>query len=118
LVVDRCSVVDAARTVNPGPSHWFGPSVALPVSLHVMAKRYLCAHEAGYLEALSPVSTRTLALQGGPMDAQESARFERLDHAQDAVRLRRWDDAAKIRGLETAPLAHYMERLCNCAVAR
>jgi phosphonate degradation associated HDIG domain protein len=121
---------DAARALKAGEDdqherlgaealeQWFGPRVAVPVALHVMAKRYLCAREPGYLEALSPVSTRTLALQGGPMDAEEVARFERLEHAQDAVRLRRWDDAAKTRGLETPPLAHFMERVRNCAIGR
>lgn len=99
-------------------ARWFGPSVAAPVSLHVRAKRYLCARESGYLERLSPVSTRTLALQGGPMDAQEAAGFEALAHFDDALRLRRWDDAAKQRGLATAPLAHFMARVESCAAAR
>ncbi len=97
---------------------WFGPAVATPVSLHVAAKRYLCAREPGYLERLSPVSTRTLALQGGPMDARACAGFEALAHFEDAVRLRRWDDAAKQRGLATAPLSHFMTRVRSCAVAR
>jgi gamma-butyrobetaine dioxygenase len=44
----------------------FGPEVAEPVRLHVAAKRYLCAVEPGYLELLSPASTRSLAVQGGP----------------------------------------------------
>jgi phosphonate degradation associated HDIG domain protein len=97
---------------------WFGPAVAEPVSLHVRAKRYLCAREPGYLERLSPVSTRTLALQGGPMDGPEAVRFEQLAHFEEAVRLRRWDDAAKTRGLATAPLSHFMERVRGCAGAR
>jgi phosphonate degradation associated HDIG domain protein len=97
---------------------WFGAAVAAPVSLHVRAKRYLCAREPGYLERLSPVSTRTLALQGGPMGEGEAGDFERLPHFRDAVRLRRWDDMAKVRGLPTAPLAHFMERVQTCTTSR
>ncbi len=97
---------------------WFGPAVATPVSLHVRAKRYLCAREPGYLERLSPVSTRTLGLQGGPMDGPDADGFERLAHFEEAVRLRRWDDTAKTRGLATPPLAHFMARVRDCATAR
>jgi gamma-butyrobetaine dioxygenase len=76
-------------------AQWFGPGVTEPVRLHVAAKRYLCAVEPGYLETLSPASVYTLAVQGGPMDAAERARFEAHPQAHDALRLRRWDDAAK-----------------------
>jgi gamma-butyrobetaine dioxygenase len=37
-------------------ARWFGPEVTEPVRLHVAAKRYLCATEAGYLARLSPAS--------------------------------------------------------------
>ncbi len=59
-------------------ARWFGPEVTAPVALHVAAKRYLCAVEPGYLDGLSPSSTRSLALQGGPMSADEVTRFEQL----------------------------------------
>jgi gamma-butyrobetaine dioxygenase len=76
-------------------SQWFGPAVTEPVRLHVAAKRYLCASEPGYYERLSAESVRTLALQGGPMTADQVAAFEALPFAQDAVAVRRWDDEAK-----------------------
>jgi predicted HD phosphohydrolase len=44
----------------------------------------------------------TLRLQGGPMSSAEIAAFEALDHASDAVALRRLDEAAKV-GSEHAP---------------
>ena len=76
-------------------AQWFGDEVTGPVRLHVAAKRYLCAVEPGYLAALSPASVYTLGLQGGPMNAAERAEFEAHPQAGAALRLRRWDDAAK-----------------------
>ncbi|HEY2481806.1 MAG TPA: metal-dependent phosphohydrolase [Caulobacteraceae bacterium] len=73
----------------------FGEAVRGPIALHVAAKRYLCFKEADYVEALSAASQRSLRLQGGPLDAVGAAAFERLPHWQDAVALRRWDDAGK-----------------------
>ena len=54
----------------------FGPEVIEPIRLHVAAKRYLCAVDPAYLDGLSPASRLSLSLQGGPMDAEERARFE------------------------------------------
>jgi phosphonate degradation associated HDIG domain protein len=76
-------------------ARWFGPGVTEPVRLHVAAKRYLCAVEPGYLAALSPASQHTLQVQGGPMDAVQAAGFEGNPWCTAALRLRRWDDAAK-----------------------
>jgi len=73
----------------------WGPTVAEPARLHVAAKRFLVARNAQYLEQLSPDSVRSLALQGGPMDAAECAAFAANHHAQDAQQLRSWDDAGK-----------------------
>lgn len=86
----------------------FGPEVTDPVRLHVAAKRYLCGKEADYFAKLSKDSVLSLALQGGPMSAEEIAAFERLPHWQEAVRLRRYDEGAKVKGLPTPPLAHFM----------
>ena len=66
-----------------------------PVRLHVPAKRYLVATQPGYAEALSSDSVRSLALQGGPMSPAEIADFDRLPFAEEAKRLRRFDEAAK-----------------------
>ncbi|HEY3747806.1 MAG TPA: TauD/TfdA family dioxygenase [Pseudonocardiaceae bacterium] len=76
-------------------ARWFPPSVTEPVRLHVAAKRYLCAVDPGYADALSPASVYTLGLQGGPMSEQETAAFEASPHHVDAVAVRRWDDQAK-----------------------
>ena len=86
----------------------FSDDVLLPIRLHVDAKRYLCATRPGYHDALSADSKRSLALQGGVYSAEEAADFEAGDGAARAVELRLWDDAAKIAGLTTPPLSHFV----------
>jgi len=76
-------------------SRLFGPDVTEPIRLHVDAKRYLAGASAGYADGLSRDSQRSLLLQGGPMSASECAAFRQLPHAEDALRLRCWDDLAK-----------------------
>lgn len=88
-----------------------GPATLEPIRLHVDAKRYLCVREPGYLESLSPDSRRSLALQGGVFDTAQAAAFEALPYAQDAVRLRRWDDAAKQAGAPVPGLDHFLRHL-------
>ena len=76
-------------------AQWFPQAVTEPIRLHVPAKRYLCAAEAGYFERLSQGSVRSLALQGGPFGEAQARAFIARPFAEDAVRLRRWDEAAK-----------------------
>ncbi len=89
-------------------ARWFGPEVTEPVRLHVDAKRFLCAVRPGYLGSLSPASVNSLVQQGGPFSPREAAAFDSVPYARDAVRLRVWDDLAKIPGKNTAPLDHYL----------
>ncbi|HEY7436518.1 MAG TPA: HD domain-containing protein [Methylomirabilota bacterium] len=79
--------------------------VAWLVRMHALAKRYLCSTEPGYHGTLSPASRHTLTLQGGLMSREEVARHAEHPCLGDALRLRRWDDQAKVEGKETAPLA-------------
>ena len=88
-------------------SQWFGDAVTEPVRLHVAAKRYLCAVDAGYFGLLSAESVRTLSLQGGPMTAGEVAAFEALPFSRDAVAVRRWDDQAKDPVVTPPRFAHF-----------
>jgi gamma-butyrobetaine dioxygenase len=88
-------------------SQWFGDAVTEPVRLHVPAKRYLCAADAGYFGLLSAESVRTLSLQGGPMTTAEVAAFEALPFSRDAVAVRRWDDQAKDTMVTPPRFAHF-----------
>lgn len=80
-------------------SRGFGPEVTEPVRLHVAAKRYLCAVDGNYLDNLSPSSLRSLELQGGPMGRAEAERFESERYFDEALRLRRIDEAARQPGI-------------------
>jgi phosphonate degradation associated HDIG domain protein len=88
-------------------SQHFDAAVADPVRLHVAAKRYLCAVEAGYFDALSAASVQSLELQGGPMDEAEQAAFRREPRHEAAIRLRRLDDEGKDPAMTTPPLGHF-----------
>ena len=85
----------------------FNARVVQAVGLHVEAKRYLCATRPDYFATLSPASVKSLELQGGPMSAEEVAAFEALPHYEDAVKVREWDDRAKVANLETPGIAHF-----------
>jgi phosphonate degradation associated HDIG domain protein len=93
---------------------WFGPEVTEPVRLHVAAKRYLCGTEPDYFSKLSKDSVLSLSLQGGPMAAAEAAEFAALPGAADAVQLRRFDEQAKVKGLETPPVEHFLPYVARC----
>ncbi len=86
----------------------FPMAVLEPIRMHVDAKRYLCAVDPGYQAALSPASQHSLALQGGPYGAADAARFAMQPFAQEAIRLRRYDDQAKVPGQATPALQHYL----------
>jgi predicted HD phosphohydrolase len=79
--------------------------VAFLVRSHTDAKRYLCASEPGYHDRLSRGSRHTLTLQGGVMTAAEMRRAATNPWWPDALRLRRWDDEAKVIGKKTRPLS-------------
>jgi phosphonate degradation associated HDIG domain protein len=94
-------------------ARWCGSEVTEAVRLHVPAKRYLCATDAEYLAGLSPASTRSLRLQGGPFTPSEAGEFERQPHYERAVTLRRWDDLAKVPAMEVPGLDHYRPLLAR-----
>ncbi len=87
----------------------FSAAVLDPIRLHVEAKRYLCYMDSAYESALSVDSRRSLSLQGGSFDAGQAMDFAALPGAPDAIRLRRWDDAAKVPGLATPSLHHFLD---------
>ena len=110
-------LVDDAHELRAVPflARGFSAEVLEPVRLHVQAKRYLVATAAQYVQALSPASVCALPLQGGPMTADEQRWFERFPFAQNALRLRRWDDDAKVPGRPVPSLAHYVALLRQLA---
>jgi phosphonate degradation associated HDIG domain protein len=83
-------------------------AVLEPIRLHVDAKRCLCAIDATYFSQLSADSVRSLALQGGVFSSEEAEVFLQKPYAKDALRLRQWDDRAKIQDYPTPDLDHYL----------
>ena len=95
----------------------FPERVLQAIAGHVDAKRWLCAERPGYHDSLSEDSRRSLRLQGGIFAPEQAAAFIARPFAQDAVRLRLWDDLAKQVDLATPPLAHYLARARRCQLA-
>ncbi len=96
----------------------FGPEVTEPVRLHVDAKRYRCAIDADYHATLSEASKLSLRLQGGPMSESEADDFLDAPFAKDAVRLRGWDEAAKVVGCVTPDFGHFRPLVSELLAAR
>ena len=92
----------------------FDEAVVQPVALHVDAKRYLCATEDDYFGRLSRGSVRSLELQGGPFSGDEADAFISKPFGADAVRLRRWDEQAKVPDMALPPLAHFRATVDSC----
>ncbi|RFU44848.1 phosphonate degradation HD-domain oxygenase [Paraburkholderia sp. DHOC27] len=84
-------------------------AVLEPIRLHVDAKRCLCAIDAEYFGHLSVDSVRSLELQGGIFSKEEADAFLSKPYAEDALRVRRWDDLAKEANRPTPDLDHYLE---------
>ena len=81
------------------------------VAGHVQAKRYLVTTRPGYVARLSAASLGTLAFQGGPMSAAEVEVFD-ADPLRDAyLRLRSYDEAAKVPGAKVPDLTTYGDAL-------
>ena len=85
----------------------FGNSIADPVRLHVVAKRYLCTKNPDYEKKLSPTSLKSFHDQGGKMSPEEVRQFEDEPAFREAIQLRHWDDAAKDVSMVTPPLEDF-----------
>ena len=94
----------------------FGPEVSEPVRLHVAAKRYLCTVESDYFGKLAPDSVRSLQLQGGLMSPDEVEAFRRHPQQAEAVRLRRYDEAAKDPQAATPDVDHFLRHVEACRI--
>lgn len=86
----------------------FFPSVITDcVRYHVAAKRYLCATKPEYFNRLSEASIHSLNLQGGPMNAEEVAEFEKNPNLKQIIAVRYLDEAGKRDDMETPDYWHF-----------
>lgn len=88
-------------------SKGYSEKIARLVESHVQTKRFLTFRYPDYFQSLSPASRETLGFQGGPMDPDEAATFEKDESFPLFIRLREWDDQAKITGMELPDLNRY-----------
>jgi len=93
----------------------FPDAVLEPIRMHVDAKRYLCLIDPGYWSDLSIASKHSLEQQGGIFDEAQANAFIAQPYAEEAVRLRRYDDLAKVKDKPVPGLEHYQARLAEVA---
>jgi len=96
----------------------FPAAVVEPIRLHVDAKRALCAIDPAYHDGLSEDSRRSLRLQGGIFSPEDTQTFLAKPFAREAMRVRRWDDAAKVPRAPTPALEHFLQAVARCAIRR
>ena len=73
----------------------------------LLTNSFLTATRPDYLESLSSASPASLRMQGGPFTPEEVEEFKKDPDHEEMMKLRLWDDRAKVVGLETPPLQHY-----------
>ncbi len=95
-------------------TRFFGDSVSEPIRLHVPAKRWLCTTDIDYYDRLSDSSKHSFSLQGGMMSSEEVAQFEAETYSQQAIKLRLWDDDAKVVNKKVPSISEYQSELLQC----
>jgi len=86
----------------------FSEKTAVLVENHVNAKRYLTFIDEDYFEALSEASKQTLIFQGGRMTEIEAKEFEQNPYFELIIKMRRWDEAAKMEAMKLPTLDHFL----------
>lgn len=87
----------------------FSEKIARLAENHVAAKRFLTYKYPDYLNKLSLASRITLDVQGGIMDETEAELFVSDHLHQLFIRIREWDDKAKIENKKLPDLEKYKE---------
>jgi 2-amino-1-hydroxyethylphosphonate dioxygenase (glycine-forming) len=85
----------------------FSKKVIRLVESHVEAKRYLTYKYPEYYEQLSDASKKTLEYQGGMMSREEAEAFEQYPLFDLIIKMRRWDEEAKVENMPVPELEHY-----------
>lgn len=89
----------------------FSKKVVRLVESHVEAKRYLTYKYPEYYEQLSAASKKTLEYQGGRMTQEEAEAFEQYPLFDLIIKMRRWDEEAKIENIPVTNLEDYREMI-------
>ena len=89
---------------------FFKKEIVEPIKHHVIAKRYL-ARDKKYFGRLSEASVVSLKLQGGILSYREANLFEKQEFFKEAIKLRKFDEAAKKVGVEIKDIIQYKDLL-------
>lgn len=81
------------------------------IASHVNAKRYLTFKYPDYFNKLSEASKQTLLFQGGVMSPKEAVAFENDPLFPLYIKMRQWDEAAKIEHQALPSLVRYKEMM-------
>lgn len=109
LAVDQCHEIFGARFLEP----YMPAELLATIRLHVLAKRYLCSTQEAYIDQLSKSSKRSFELQGGLLSSEELKTLESEPYLASALKIRVWDDQAKVTGKEVPPLNAYANTLAE-----
>lgn len=88
------------------------------IASHVNAKRYLTWKYPSYYEQLSEASKKTLEYQGGRMEDAEAKAFEADPLFDLYIRMRTWDEAAKIEGKPLPEMDELKQKLTQYIISR
>ena len=83
-----------------------------PIKYHVKAKKYL-ARDEKYYHILSEASKVSLKLQGGIMNDSEAKEFESNKFFKNSIKLRKFDEEAKKKGLKIKSIHEYKNLLIS-----
>lgn len=108
--MDNCGTVDHEKVGADFLEKLnFSPRVVKLVKQHVYAKRYLTSKNPSYNNKLSEASKTNLTFQGGPFTPEECTEFEKDPDHLTILKMRRWDEAAKVVGMKNLhPLSKYL----------
>ena len=91
---------------------YFVKDVVEPIKYHVKAKKYL-ARDKKYFNVLSEASKTSLKFQGGIMNDNEAKEFESNKFFKSSIKLRKFDEEAKKKGLKIKSIHEYKNLLIS-----
>jgi phosphonate degradation associated HDIG domain protein len=94
-------------------SKGFSKKIVRLVQSHVEAKRYLTLKNPSYYEQLSEASKKTLEYQGGRMEEDEASAFEQYPLFDLIIKMRKWDEQAKIEHKRIPDLNLYRQMIID-----
>ena len=91
---------------------YFIKEVLGPIKYHVKAKKYL-SRDKNYYELLSEASKISLKMQGGIMTNDEAKKFESNEFFENAIKLRKFDELAKVPEIKIKSINEYKNLLAS-----